>query len=161
MFCPKCGVQLVETTKYCKSCGLALGPMADFVAKGGLAPLGASSLNSAFSGFSSWQKVWLASLAIICSPFILPLAPFLFPIAIVWMALQYKLQKRQLDALATIQPMVQPAVQPDYIQQPRIQPLQANLLYESRQSVLQTGSLISEATPGSVVEDDTRRLQNQ
>src|SRR5262245_53262026 len=98
MFCPKCGVQIVETTKFCKSCGLALGPMTDFVARGGLTPLGGSSLSNALSGFSSGQKVWLATLALIFSPILLPAVPFVVPIAIVRMILQYKLQKRYLTA---------------------------------------------------------------
>jgi hypothetical protein len=157
MFCPKCGIQIIETTKFCKSCGLALGPMMDFVASGGAAPSGASWLTNALSGFSSGQKVWLLTLALIFSPILLPAVPFIVPIAIVWMMLQYSLQKRRLAAPAS--------VQPGNFQQPQIQPAPTNLIYESRppaqQPVLQTGSLISEAAPGSVVEDDTRRLRNQ
>jgi len=73
------------------------------------------------------------------------------------MMLQHNLQKRYLAAST--------AVQPGYFQQPQVQPSPANLLYESRQSaqmpVPQTGSLISEAAPASVVEDETRRLRNR
>jgi hypothetical protein len=166
MFCPKCGVQIVETTKFCKSCGLALAPMTDFVARGGIAPFGGSWLSNALSGFSSGQKVWLASLALIFSPVIAPIlmlaVPFLAPIAVVRMLLQYKLQKSYLTA----QPPVQPPVPQGYFQQPQIQPAQirpaqANLLYEAPTPAPQTGSLISEAAPASVVYDETRRLRNQ
>ncbi|MGH9754482.1 MAG: zinc-ribbon domain-containing protein [Blastocatellia bacterium] len=157
MFCPKCGVQIVETTKFCKSCGLAIGPVIDAVVSGGIPPLGASSWTKSLSGFSSGQKMWLATLALIFSPILIFTAPFLFLIALVWMTMQYSLQKRYLVAPTT--------AQPGYFQQPQIQPAPTNLLYESRSSaqqpVLQTGSLISEAAPGSVVEDDTRRLRNQ
>jgi hypothetical protein len=157
MFCPKCGVQIVETTKFCKSCGVALAPVMNFVTSGGVSPLGASLWTSALSGFSSGQKVWLLTLALIFSPILLATVPFFVPIAIVWMMLQYNLQKRYLAAPT--------AVQPGYIQQPQVQPSPANLLYESRppaqQPVLETGSLISEAAPASVVEDETRRLRNR
>jgi hypothetical protein len=157
MFCPKCGVQIVETLKFCKSCGMALASVTDFVASGGASPLGASSWTSALSGFSSGQKVWLLTLALIFSPILLAAVPFMVPIAIVWMALQYNLQKRCLAAPAS--------VQTGYLQQPQIQSSPANQLYESRQSaqmpVPQTGSLISEAAPASVVEDETRRLRNR
>ena len=157
MFCPRCGVQIVETTKFCKSCGMALVSVMDFVASGAASPLGASSWTGALSGFSSGQKVWLLTLALIFSPILLAAVPFFVPIAIVWMMLQHNLQKRYLAAST--------AVHPGYFQQPQVQPSPTNLLYESRppaqQPVLQTGSLISEAAPASVVEDETRRLRNR
>jgi hypothetical protein len=157
MFCPKCGVQIVETTKFCKSCGLALAPVTDFVASGGASPLGASSWTNAFSGFSPTQKMWLMILTLIFSPILLGALPFFVPVAIVWMVLRHSEQKRYLAAST--------AVQPGYFQQTQIQPAPTNPLSESRSSaqqpVLQTGSLISGATPGSVVEDETRRLRNQ
>ncbi|HEY7184294.1 MAG TPA: zinc ribbon domain-containing protein [Blastocatellia bacterium] len=153
MFCPKCGVQIIEATKFCKSCGLALGPMTDLVAGVGASPLGGSGLTNALSDFSSGQKVWLATLALIFSPVLLLAVPFLVPIAIVRMILQYNLQKRRLAAPAT--------VQPGNIQQPQIQPAPSNLPYESRPPVPQTGLFITEAAPGSVIEDDTLRLRSQ
>jgi hypothetical protein len=157
MFCPKCGVQIFETTKFCKSCGIALAPVMNIVTSGGAPPLGTSLWPSALSEFSSGQKVWLLTLAMIFSPILLAAVPFFVPIAIVWMMLQHNLQKRYLAAST--------AVQPGYFQQPQVQPSPANLLYESRppaqQPVPQTGSLISEAAPGSVVEDETRRLRNR
>jgi hypothetical protein len=101
--------------------------------------------------------VWLLTLALIFSPILLAAVPFFVPIAIVWMMLHHNLQKRHLAASS--------AVQPGYFQQPQVQPSPANLLYESRppaqQPVLQTGSLISEGAPASVVEDETRRLRNR
>jgi len=157
MFCPRCGVQIVETTKFCKSCGMALASVMDFVTSGGASPPGASSWTDALSGFSSGQKVWLLTLALIFSPILLVAVPFMVPIAIVWMMLQYNLQKRSLAAPAS--------VQTGYFQQLQVQPSPSNPLYESRppaqQPVLQTGSLISDAAPASVVEDETRRLRNQ
>jgi phosphate/sulfate permease len=157
MFCPKCGVQIVETTKFCKSCGLALAPVIDFVAGGGASHLGASSWTNAFSGFSSAQKMWLIILSLIFSPILLGALPFFVPIAIVWMVLRHSEQKR-LHGAPTI-------VQPGYYQQPQIQPTPTNPLSELRppaqQPVPQTGSLISGAAPGSVVEDETRRFRNQ
>src|SRR5262245_24946972 len=155
MFCPKCGVQITETTKYCKSCGMSLAPVMDFVASGGNAPLGASSWTSVFSDFSPAQKMWLIILTLIFSPILLGAVPFFVPIAIVWMILQHNKQKRYPGA---------PVAIPGYYQQPQIQPTPTNPLNESRPMARpmasQTGALISGAAPGSVIEDDTRRLQN-
>jgi hypothetical protein len=155
MFCPKCGVQIAETTKYCKSCGMALAPVMDFVASGGNSPIGPSSWTSAFSDFSPAQKMWLIILALIFSPILLGALPFFVPIAIVWMVLRHSEQKRFRGA---------PAAIAGFYQQPQIQPAPTNPLHGSQPQAqapaLQTGSLISQ-TPGSVVEDETRRLQNQ
>src|SRR5262245_22789953 len=157
MFCPRCGVQIVETTKYCKSCGMALAPVIDFVASGGTSPQGVSSSTNAFSDFSPAQKMWLIILSLIFSPILLGALPFFVPIAIVWMVLQHSAQKRFQGA--------QTGFQTGYFQQPQAQPSPTNPLYGSRQQAqllpLQTGSLVSEAAPGSVVEDETRRLRNQ
>jgi hypothetical protein len=157
MFCPKCGVHIVDTTKFCKSCGMALAPVIDFVASGGTKPLGASAWSNALSGFSSGQKMFLMILLLIFSPILLGALPFLVPIAIVWMILRHSMEKRYPGAPA--------AIQPGYFQQPQVQPSPTNPLYESQslaqQPALQTGSLISEAAPGSVIEDETRRLRSQ
>jgi hypothetical protein len=135
---------------------MALAPVVDFVASGGTSPIGASTWSNALSGFSSAQKMWLIVLLLIFSPILLSVVPFMVPIAIVWMILNHNKQKR-LPIL--------PAVQPGYYQQPQVQPAPTNLLYESQPladtPAVQTGSLISEAAPGSVVEDETRRLRNQ
>jgi hypothetical protein len=73
------------------------------------------------------------------------------------MMLQHNIQKRYLAASS--------AVQPGYFQQSQVQPSPVNLLYESRppahQPIAANRSLISEAAPASVVEDETRRLRNQ
>jgi hypothetical protein len=139
----------------------------DFVAGAGASHLGASHLGashlsasswtSAFSDFSPAQKMWLIILSLIFSPILLGALPFFVPIAIVWMVLRHSEQKRLHSAPAV--------VQHSYFQQPQIQPTPTNPLYELRppaqQPVPQTGSLISGAAPGSVVEDETRRFRNQ
>ncbi|MGH9768268.1 MAG: zinc-ribbon domain-containing protein [Blastocatellia bacterium] len=156
MFCPRCGVQIVETTRFCKSCGMALAPVMDFVASGGTRSLSDSGLTNALSGFSPAQKIWLVTLLLVFSPILLLVGPFLVPIAIVWMVLRHSEKKRHPGA---------PAAIPGYFQQPQIHPSPTNPLYGSQpsaqQPALQTGSLISGAAPGSVVEDETRRLQNR
>jgi len=156
MFCPKCGVQIAETTKYCKSCGMSLAPVMDFVASGGNSPLGSSWWTNALSGFSPAHKIWLVALALIFAPFLLVALLFIVPIAIVWMLLQHGGQKRFQVAPTEIQP--------GYFQPPEGRQAPTNPLYGSQPQAqapaLQTGSLISK-TPGSVIEDETRRLQNQ
>jgi len=136
---------------------MALAPVIDFVANGGTTPLSASALTNALSGFSPAQKMWLVTLLLVFSPILLFVGPFLVPIAIVWMVLRHSEQRRSMGALT--------AVQPGYFQQPQVQSSPTNPLYGSQpsaqQPALQTGSLISGAAPGSVVEDETRRLRNQ
>ena len=155
MYCPNCSVQIVETTKFCKSCGMALAPIIDYVASGGTSPLRASSWTSPFSDFSPAQKMWLIILSLIFSPILLGALPFFVPIAIVWMVLRHIEQKRL--------PRAPSAIQPGYYQQPQIQPSPTNPLFVSQPQspapTLQTGSLTSNA-PGSVVEDETRRFQS-
>lgn len=155
MFCPNCGVQIVETTKYCKSCGIPLTPVVDFVASGGTSPIGgASPWSGAFSGFSPSQKMWLIILTLIFSPILLGALPFFVPIAIVWMILRHNEQKRFRG--------VPTAIPPGYYQQPP----HTNPLFGVQQQpppvlpppVMQTGSLSSKG-PGSIVEEDTRRFQ--
>ena len=152
MFCPRCGVQIVETTRFCKSCGMALAPVIDFVASGGTRSFSDSALTGAFSGFSPTQKVLLIVLALIFSPILIGALPFMVPIAIVWMILRHNEKKRH---------MVAPPAVPPYFQPPQVQPPPPNLVYGSQPPALQTGPLISEAAPGSVVEDETRRLQSK
>jgi hypothetical protein len=95
-------------------------------------------------------------MALIFSPILLGALPFFVPIAIIWMILRHSEQKRLQGAPA--------AYQPGYFQPPQAQPAPTNPLYGSRPQAqapaLPTGSLISNA-PGSVVEDETRRLQSQ
>jgi len=135
---------------------MALAPVIDFVAAGGHSPPGASPWTNAFSGFSPAQKMWLIILSLIFSPILLGALPFFVPIAIVWMVLRHSEHKR-LQVAPT-------AIQPGYFQNPQAQPPPTIQGYESRPSAqmeaLQTGSLVSEA-PGSVVEDETRRLRNR
>jgi hypothetical protein len=101
--------------------------------------------------------MWLIILSLIFSPILLGALPFFVPIAIVWMILQHGAQKRYQG--------MQTGIQPGYFQQLQAQPSPTNPLYGSRPEAqplpLQTGSLISETAPGSVVEDETRRLRNQ
>lgn len=153
MFCPRCGVQIVETTRFCKSCGMALAPVIDFVASGGTRSFGDSGLTGALSGFSPAQKVLLFALMLVFSPILIGVLPFFVPIAIVWMILRHNEKKRHVVA---------PAAVPPYFQPPQVQPPPTNLIYGSQppapQPALQTGPLISEAAPGSVVEDETRRF---
>jgi len=154
MFCPKCGVQIAETTKYCKSCGMALAPVMDFVASGGNSPLGAPWWSNALSDFSPAHKIWLVTVLLIFGPIVLAALLLFVPLAIVWMLLQHGQRRFQVT---------QPEIHPGYFQQPQAQPGPTNSLFgpqpQAQAPALQTGSLISNA-PGSVIEDDTRRLQN-
>ncbi|MGH9847764.1 MAG: zinc-ribbon domain-containing protein, partial [Blastocatellia bacterium] len=39
MYCPRCGMQNTETTKFCRQCGLSLAQITGFVSSGGTGAL--------------------------------------------------------------------------------------------------------------------------
>ncbi len=53
MYCPRCGSQNTETTKYCRQCGLSLAHVAGFVASAGAAGTGAAGATGATGALAS------------------------------------------------------------------------------------------------------------
>ncbi len=173
MYCPRCGTQAIETTKFCRSCGLALTPVTTYVATGGTAPLtpptapmDAAPMNTA-TGF--WAKLppnqqMVASILafIFAIPFLgvfaggrlAGMAAILMPLGIVWSVLYFRAKQREMEQRfhqlhhpPTPQMYTPPQPTPISYQAP---PLRTNPLADApppRQHV-----------PVSVTEEETQRL---
>ncbi len=116
MYCPRCGFQNNEPTKFCRQCGLPLQQISDFVATGGTGslvqpappqPVKAPE-NSEILALK--QKRTLTILSICIAPIITAIAgewvhleelaaiPFvLMPIGLTWAVLKFKTRLRQLQ----------------------------------------------------------------
>ena len=115
MYCPRCGTQANETTKFCRSCGLAMTPVTTYVATGGTAPLTppptlqSTTPTSTAHGF--WDKLPPNQQMIACIlafifaiPFLgvfaggrlAGMAAILMPLGIVWSVLYFRAKQREL-----------------------------------------------------------------
>jgi len=120
MYCPRCGTQNTETTKYCRQCGLPLAQVGSYVATGGTGALTQPPSYSAPPPFQFTetaemlalkQKRILTILSVSIAPIIfaiiaegifnfeeLAAIPFmLVPLGIAWAIFRYKTQLRQLQ----------------------------------------------------------------
>ena len=120
MYCPRCGAQNTETTKYCRQCGLPMAQISGYVATGGTGGLTPPSGHSApppvqFTETAEMlalkQKRILTILSVCIAPVIFAILasevfrvgdlagiPFLLvPIGIAWATFRYKTQLRQLQ----------------------------------------------------------------
>lgn len=116
MYCPRCGTQAIETTKFCRSCGLALTPVTTYVATGGTAPLTppptSFEATPARSARSFWDKLppnqqMIASILafIFAIPFLgvfaggrlAGMAAILMPLGIIWSILYFRAKQREFE----------------------------------------------------------------
>lgn len=116
MYCPRCGTQAIETTKFCRSCGLAMTPVTTYVATGGTTPLTPPPMMNDTSPMSTakgfWEKLppsqqMIAS--ILSFIFAIPvlgtlmggrmagLAAILMPLGIVWSILYFRAKQKELE----------------------------------------------------------------
>ncbi|MBK6797897.1 MAG: zinc ribbon domain-containing protein [Acidobacteria bacterium] len=166
MFCPRCGSQNTDTTKYCRQCGLPLTQLTGYVATGGTAPLqplpplqqASSALSKMTEGLSPKQKMVMRILLFVFSTAIfgalgelIPFAVRLAPVAgvmmifgILWSVFSYKAEVQRLSQSQPIPP--QPLFQQNY-QPPQIAPSPTNK--------------IANPMRPSVTEDETQKLPGQ
>lgn len=116
MYCPRCGTQAVETTKFCRSCGLALTPVTTYVATGGTAPLTPPLMYAETpppsTARSFWQRLppnqqMIASilsfifaipvLGILAGGRLAGLAAILMPLGIIWSVLYFRTKQREFE----------------------------------------------------------------
>src|SRR5262245_16789305 len=110
MFCPNCGAQAAENTKYCRQCGLPLNRLAEYVASRGTTPLVAPPTEPTFEpiaknalGLTPKQQMVLTIMLFVFMPGLfgvlgqlvgwhqLPGIPgVLVPLGIVWAVFRYK-----------------------------------------------------------------------
>ena len=200
MYCPRCGSQNTDATKFCRQCGLPLAQVSDYVAAGGTGALARPSTPPPLPETSEMlalkQKRTLTILSVCIAPIVFAILadevfrvgdiaglPFLLvPLGIVWARFRYKMQLRQMQERQLQeyyaqqhqsipqQAIPQQAPTPKLIIQPQTDPSQlaqlaqlAQLpeLPQSAQMDAPRTNPLPEASPGSVVEDETRKFPEQ
>jgi hypothetical protein len=183
MYCPRCGSQDTDATKFCRQCGLPLAQVSDYVAAGGTGalarPAAAPPLPETSEMLALKQQRILTIMGVCIAPVVLAILadevlklgdiagiPFLLvPIGIVWARFRYKMQLRRLQErqlqeyfAQQHQPAPQPAPTPKLIIQPPTG--QPQLAQVAQKDAPRTNPL-PEPSPGSVVEDETRKFPEQ
>ncbi len=170
MFCPRCGASINDSLKYCRNCGLPISQISSYVATGGSANLAPPSAPSLHSGeyLTPKQRLVLTIMLTILSPAIFAaiaesvglqpgiasIPAVLMPVGIIWAVFHYKAQVRRR------------ALERQYMTTPPVatrtpQPPQAGAVpYPTALPPHQTNPL-AEVPPGSVVEDETRKLREE
>ena len=118
MYCPRCGSQNTDTTKFCRQCGLPLAQVMDYVSTGGTGALTRPPyqpppppLIETSEMLALKHKRILMTLSICIAPVIfailsdevfhsdtlVPIAFMLIPIGIVWARFRYRMQLRRLQ----------------------------------------------------------------
>jgi zinc-ribbon domain len=179
MYCPRCGSQNTDATKFCRNCGLSLAQVTDYVAAGGTGALGQPTsppppLMETSEMLALKHKRILTILSVCIGPVVFAAIgdslrlgdivgiPFLLiPIGIVWASFRYKmqlrrLQERQLQEYHANQQSQQTATPKLIIQPPPNQPP----IGQPRLDAPRTNPL-AELSQGSVVEDETRKFQER
>lgn len=185
MFCPRCGSQNTEATKFCRQCGLPIAQVMDYVATGGTGalarapappPLSPPMLETA-EMLSLKHKRALTILSVCIAPIIFAIfadsvlgfgdiagIPFLLiPIGIVWARFRYKmelrrLQERQLQEFYERQQHQQ--APPQQAAGPKLiiqAPSNQGAFGQAQLDAPRTNPL-ADPSPGSVVEDETRKF---
>jgi hypothetical protein len=141
MYCPRCGTQLSETPKFCRSCGLPMLPVNDYVKSGGNMPLqqiveiekpaSKNPIAQFWNTFEPRQKMLISILLSVFSTpllaiasniigfleFFVPFAAILTPIGIIFSVMYFKakekeLQQRFVNAAHAQVPVYQPLAPP-------------------------------------------------
>jgi len=182
MYCPRCGSQNTDATKFCRQCGLPLAQVSDYVTAGGTGAIARPTapqpppLPETSEMLALKQQRTLTILGVCIAPIVLAILsnevlglgdisgiPFLLvPLGIVWARFRYKmrlrrLQERQLQEYYALQYQQAPQQAPTpklIIQPPTDQPQLAQF---AQMDAPRTNPL-PEQSPGSVVEDETRKF---
>lgn len=144
MFCPRCGSENTDSTKFCRRCGLGLQPVTGYVASGGTAQLNlppvsdglayqlGATVHSATKDLTPKQRLILTIMAFVMSPAIFGtlggifglgwiggrlagISAVLMPLGIVWAVMRYNAQKRRLQQM--MPPQMYVPMQPQIPQQ--------------------------------------------
>ncbi len=178
MYCPRCGSQNTETTKFCRQCGLPLMQVTSYVATGGTGSLTSAPpppISIEPDGLTPKQRMALTIILIVISPALLGLlagitdldlfgylaglVSILMPLGIVWTIFHYKAQMRKLQQKAFQQQVMQQQMtppQPQPMPMPAFQPHS----YQAPLSPPPTNPLADQRR-GSVTEDETQRFPGQ
>ena len=170
MFCPRCGAPINDSLKYCRNCGLPISQVSSYVATGGTANIAPPSATSTHSGeyLTPKQRLVLTIMLMILSPAIfaviaesLGLHPgiasipaVLMPVGIIWAVFHYKavVRRREMERqYITMSPAAARTPQTPQV---------GAVHYPTALPPHQTNPL-AEVPPGSVVEDETRKLREE
>jgi hypothetical protein len=184
MYCPRCGSQNTDATRFCRQCGLALAQVMDYVSTGGTGALAQPPyqppppppLIETSEMLALKHKRTLMILSICIAPIIFAIIadalniddiagiPFiLIPIGIVWAKFRYKMQLRRLqerqlqefyERQQPQQPMPQQATGPKLI----IQAPSTQVPLGQPQIDAPRTNPLAEPSRGSVIEDETRKF---
>lgn len=179
MYCPRCGTQANQTTKFCRSCGLALIPVINYVSQGGTtalqpppppeAPTSNNPLLKAFQELEPKQQRTLSILFFIFlvpmlgvlsgifPPFraLIPIAAIGMPIGIVWSVMRYKAIEKRLQQQAYQNAMsAQMNSYPSTPATPTYQPPQTTPITNQ----LAEPPAYPTPVPPSITEEETQRL---
>src|SRR5262245_11223329 len=117
MYCPRCGLQNTDATRFCRQCGLPLAQVMDYVVAGGSGSLAQApapqppSLPETSEMLALKQKRTLTILSVCIAPVVFATIvngvfnvgdiagiPFLLvPLGIVWAVFRYRMQLRLLQ----------------------------------------------------------------
>ena len=183
MYCPRCGSQNTDATKFCRQCGLPLAQVCDYVATGGTGalarPTAPPPLPETSEMLALKQQRTLTILGVCIAPIVFAILadevfrvgdiaglPFLLvPLGIVWARFRYKMQLQRMQErhlheyyAQQHQPAPQPAPTPKLIIQPPTDPSQLGQLAQSAHVDAPRTNPLPEASPGSVVEEETRKF---
>ena len=181
MYCPRCGSLNTDATKFCRQCGLPLAQVSDYVAAGGTGaiarPPAAAPLPETSEMLALKQQRTLTILGVCIAPVVFAILanevfkfgdisgiPFLLvPIGIVWARFRYKMRLRRLQEYYAQhhQPMPQQASTPKLILQPQADPSQLAQVAQMSQVDAPKTNPLPDPSPGSVVEDETRKFPEQ
>ena len=178
IFCPRCGSTNAETVKFCRQCGLPMAPVTGYLVTGGAtatASLAAGQgrrnpLTRLLAGFTPRQKMILSIILAAISPAIFavldldelsPIAALLMPFVIIFTVFYFRNQEKQLRAAEAAGQSYRPIPPPvvNYVPPPVI-PVAEALPAPIPNQVL-APDLTVNPLPGSVTEDETRRLNHQ
>ena len=184
MYCPRCGSQNTDSTRFCRQCGLPLAQVMNYVAAGGTGALNQPSLPppppplmETAEMLALKQKRILTILSICFAPIVfailseelfnnsslVPITFLLIPIGVVWAKFRYRMQLRQLqerqwqeyyERQQNQQAPPQQATGPKLIIQA---PSVQQPLGQPQFEAPRTNPL-AEQSRGSVVEDETRKF---
>lgn len=181
IFCPRCGSSNAETVKFCRQCGLPMAPVTGYLVSGvsgGVtvtAPLAGSQgrgngFTRLLAAFTPRQKMILSIILTAISPAFFavldldelsPIAALLMPFVIIFVIFYFRNQEKQVRAIEAAGQAAR-AIPPPFV---NYVPPPVTPVVEALPSPLQHQVLAPDLTvnplPGSVTEDETRRLNHQ
>jgi hypothetical protein len=187
MYCPRCGSQNTDTTKFCRQCGLPLAQVSDYLAAGGTGalarPPAPPPLIETSEMLALKHKRILTILGVCIAPIVFAIIadalkiddiagiPFiLVPIGIVWASFRYKAQLRRLQERQLQEFYAHQQYQQSMPQQAPAQQAGPKLIIQAPSNQAPSGqpqlaqsdaprtNPLAEPSHGSVVEDETRKF---